>query len=64
MDPFAELQNEIGELVDNFMSAPAAGDLTVGVTQYSFWMLVSAVALVVLALVFKKKQKSPLAVCC
>ena len=44
------------ELVDSFSSTPVAGDLTVGVTQYSFWMFIAIILLLILVFVFKKKQ--------
>lgn len=56
MDAFAALPEEINHLVAEFSSAPVAGDLTVGLTQYSFWLLVAAVVFAVVMAVFVKKQ--------
>ena len=44
------------ELVESFSSTPVVGDLTVGITQYSFWMFVAIVILLIMIFVFKKKQ--------
>ena len=44
------------ELVDSFSSTPVAGDLTVGITQYSFWMFVAIIIFVAIIFTFKKKQ--------
>ena len=56
MNPLDSLSEEMDELVDSFSSTPVAGDLTVGITQYSFWMFVAIVLLLALIFVFKKKQ--------
>ena len=56
MEAFAKLSGEIQELVAEFSSAPVAGDLTFGLTQYSFWLLVAAVVLAVVMVLFVKKQ--------
>lgn len=45
------------ELVESFSSTPIFGDLNVGMTQYTFWLLVATIALLVLVFVFKKKQQ-------
>ena len=56
MEAFAKLSGEIQELVAEFSSAPVVGDLTVGLTQYSFWLLVAAAVLCIAMVVFVKKQ--------
>ena len=56
MDAFAKLPEEINHLVSEFSSAPVVGDLTVGLTQYSFWLLVAAVVFAVVIFAFVKKQ--------
>ena len=58
MNPLDKLGEEMDELVESFSSTAIHGDLTVGLTQYTFWMAVAAVALLVLVFVFKKKQEA------
>ena len=55
MDAFAQLPGEINHLVSEFHSIPVVGDLMMGMTQYTFWLCVSAVLLLVLMFVFVKK---------
>ncbi|OUP06716.1 F0F1 ATP synthase subunit A [Collinsella sp. An2] len=56
MEAFELLPDEINHLVSEFYSTAVAGDLNVGLTQYSFWLLVAAVVLCVLLFAFVKKQ--------
>lgn len=56
VNPLESLKEEMDELVESFSSTAIHGDLTVGLTQYTFWMTVSAILLLVLVFVFKKKQ--------
>lgn len=56
VNPLDKLSEEMDELVESFSSTAIAGDLTVGITQYTFWMFVAAIVLLVLVFVFKKKQ--------
>lgn len=56
MEAFDKLSGEIMRLVKEFSSAAVFGDLTVGLTQYSFWMLVASALLCVLMFVCVKKQ--------
>ena len=56
VNPLDSLSEEIDELVESFSSTPIAGDLTVGVTQYSFWMFIAIACMLALIFVFKKKQ--------
>lgn len=56
MEAFAKLSDEIQVLVSEFASTAVAGDLNFGITQYTFWMLVSAVVLCIIIGVFVKKQ--------
>ncbi len=56
MDAFAKLPDAIAELVSEFSSTPVVGDLNAGLTQYSFWLLISAVVLLALIFTFVKKQ--------
>jgi F-type H+-transporting ATPase subunit a len=60
VNPFDVLTNEIDELVDSFSSTAFVGDLNMGVTQYSFWMFVAVVVLLVLIFAFVKKQQASL----
>lgn len=56
LDAFSKLPEAINELVSEFSSAPVVGDLGSGITQYSFWLLVSAIVLLVVVFAFVKKQ--------
>lgn len=56
VNPLENLHAEIDELVEGFSSTPMFGDLTVGLTQYTFWMAVAIVLMLVVVFVFKKKQ--------
>ena len=56
VNPLENLHAEIDELVEGFSSTPMFGDLNVGLTQYTFWMAVAIVLLLVVIFVFKKKQ--------
>lgn len=56
MDAFSKLGGEIKELVSEFSSAPVIGTLDFGLTQYSFWLLIATVLLVIVVFAFKKKQ--------
>ncbi len=53
---FSELPEAINELVSEFSSAPIFGNLEAGLTQYSFWLLISTAVLALIVLVFVKKQ--------
>lgn len=61
VNPLDKLSEEMDELVDSFSSTPIFGNLTVGVTQYSFWLAIAVIAFVVLILAFRKKQQKELA---
>lgn len=56
MEIFDKLPDEINHLVSEFSSTPVVGDLNCGITQYSFWLIVSTIVLLILIAVFKKKQ--------
>lgn len=56
MDAFSKLPEAINELVGEFSSAPVVGDQNAGITQYSFWLLVSTVVFLAIVFVFRKKQ--------
>ena len=56
MNPLDKLNSEMDHLVSSFDSTPIVGDLNVGLTQYTFWMCVAIVVLLVVTFVFKKKQ--------
>ncbi|MDO4536913.1 MAG: F0F1 ATP synthase subunit A [Coriobacteriales bacterium] len=58
MNPLEELGTEMDELVDGFSSTAMKGNLNVGFTQYTFWMLVATILLLVVIFVFKKKQQA------
>lgn len=56
VNPLDSLSEEMDELVEGFASTAVRGDLTVGLTQYTFWMFVAIAILLVVVFVFKKKQ--------
>lgn len=58
MNPLDKLPEEMEELVESFSSTPVAGDLTVGITQYSAWLFVAVVVLLLLVFSFKKRQQA------
>ena len=56
MEIFEKLPDEINHLVSEFSSTPVVGDLNCGITQYSFWLIVSTIVLLIVLFAFKKKQ--------
>lgn len=56
MEAFELLPEEINHLVSEFHSIPVVGDLMTGVTQYTFWMIVSAILLLVIMFAFVKNM--------
>ena len=56
VNPLDKLGEEMDELVSSFDSTPIFGDLTVGLTQYTFWMFVAILVLLIIVFTFKKKQ--------
>lgn len=60
MEVFKSLGEEVDELVRSFNSTAAIGDLKLGITQYSFWMIISVILLIALVLAFKKRQEGSL----
>jgi len=56
VNPLDSLSEEMDELVEGFTSTAVFGDLTTGLTQYTFWMFVAIALLLVVVFVFKKKQ--------
>ena len=56
VNPLDKLPEEMDELVNSFSSTPVVGDLNVGITQYSFWMFIAILILLVVVFTFKKKQ--------
>ncbi len=59
MDAFQKLPEELKELVQSLRSAAVVGDLqTAGITQYTLFMLVACVAMLIVVLAFKRRQAS------
>lgn len=58
VNPLDKLPEEMEELVDSFLSTPVVGDLTVGITQYSFWLFVAVAVLVAVVFTFKRRQEA------
>ena len=52
MDAFSKLPGEINHLVSSFSSMPVVGDLMAGMTQYTFWLVVSSIVLLILMFAF------------
>ena len=50
------LPEKINELVGEFLSAPVVGDLNVGLTQYSLWLIIAAIVLCIVLFAFMKRQ--------
>ena len=55
MDAFAALPDEINHLVSEFVSIPVVGNLSAGLTQYTFWLLVSSIVLMVIMAAYVKR---------
>ena len=55
MEAFDKLSGEILHLVQEFSSASVFGDLTVGLTQYSFWLLVAAAVFCLVMVLFVRR---------
>ncbi len=60
MSEFEQLPDAVGELVDSFIAQPIIGDEYFGFTQYTFWMAIAVVILVILLFAFKKRQAAHL----
>lgn len=60
-NPLDSLGDEVNELVKSFTSQTIVGQLdSAGLTQYTFWFAVATILLLVVLLVFKKKQSQSL----
>lgn len=57
MEAFELLPEEINHLVSEFHSIPVVGDLMSGITQYTFWMIVSAILLLIIMFVFVRNMQ-------
>lgn len=55
MEAFDKLPAEINHLVSSFSSIPVVGDLMQGVTQYTFWLIISSIVLLVLMFAFARR---------
>ena len=55
MDAFAQLPGEINELVESFNSTPIVGTLRSGLTQYTFWLVVASLVLLVLMFAYSRR---------
>lgn len=56
-NPLDSLGDEVNELVKSFTSQAIVGDVNlVGFTQYMFWFAVAVILMIVVLLVFKKRQ--------
>ena len=58
MEAFDKLPGEINHLVSSFSSIPVVGDLMSGVTQYSFWLIVSSIVLLIIMFAFARRKAS------
>ena len=55
MEAFEKLPGEINHLVSSFSSIPVVGDLMRGMTQYSFWLIVASIILLIVMFAFSRK---------
>ena len=55
MEAFDKLPAEINHLVSSFSSIPVVGDLVSGLTQYTFWLIVSSIVLLIIMFAFAKR---------
>jgi len=55
VEAFDKLPAEINHLVAEFSSIPVIGTLTLGLTQYTFWLLISAVLTLVVVFAYSKR---------
>ena len=55
MEVFNQLPGQINELVSSFTSTPIFGSLKVGLTQYTFWLIVSSCLLFILMTLYARK---------
>lgn len=55
MEVFDKLPGEINHLVSEFVSIPVVGNLSAGLTQYTFWLCVSSIVLLVLMFAYVKR---------
>ena len=55
MDAFAKLPEEINHLVSSFSSTPLVGTLQRGLTQYTFWLIVAAIVLLVVMFAYSRR---------
>ncbi|QWT17724.1 F0F1 ATP synthase subunit A [Collinsella sp. zg1085] len=55
MEAFEKLPGEINHMVSEFMSIPIVGNLMAGLTQYTFWLIVAAIVLLLLVFSYTKK---------
>lgn len=56
MEAFEKLPGEINHLVASFSSIPVVGDLMrMGLTQYTFWLIISSVLVLILMFAFAKR---------
>jgi F-type H+-transporting ATPase subunit a len=55
LEAFDKLPAEINHLVSSFSSIPVVGDLMHGITQYTFWLIVSSIVLLIIMFAFAKR---------
>lgn len=58
MEEFDRLPAKVNELVNSFISEPIIGTDRFGITQYSLAMFIAVAILVIIMLIFRKKQAS------
>ncbi|MBQ9058979.1 MAG: F0F1 ATP synthase subunit A [Atopobiaceae bacterium] len=57
MNPLDKLSEEMDHLVSSLSSQPVVGDLNAGVTQYSFFLAIGVILLLILIFAFKNAQQ-------
>lgn len=55
MEAFDKLPGEINHLVSEFVSIPVVGNLTAGLTQYTFWLIISSILTLILVFAYVKQ---------
>ncbi len=59
MDAFQKLPEELAALVESFRSTPVVGEMqAAGISQYTIFMGIACIAMMVLTLAFKRRQSS------
>lgn len=58
MNLFSQLPHKVEEMLAELNSEAVVGNLTFGITQYTFWLIIAMVIMLVVVFVFVKKQQA------